>query len=237
VQEELEDALEVARLQIATRQWKATVQPTGATFDLLLTPSDGFPVTLDSRVSAKIWPITLTDTAAKAIEDDTTDFSFPSISLEAITAFFALSLSIGAGERELRTRFVIRATLHGAPSDRREALLNYYLKDSSAVIRFLLLLLTADDQSTDASADEFPDLLSQRTLVTSGPPPETLLEALLRAFHRNPATLDSVAKAIEDLRKTADGSSLIPDGFDRIWSAVWGAHLKRQAASKAMAAR
>ena len=236
-QQELEDALEAARLQIATRQWKATVQADGATFDLLLTPSDGWPLTLDRRISAKIWPITLTDTASKAIQDDTTGFSFPSISLEAITAFFALSLSIGAGERELGTRFVIRATLQGAPSDRREALLNYYLKDSSAVIRFLLLLLTADDQSTDASADEFADLLSQRTLVTSGPAPEALLEALLRAFHRNPATLDSVAKAIEDLRKTADGSKLIPDGLDRIWSAVWGAHLKSQAASKGMAAR
>ncbi len=237
LQEELEDALETARLQIATRKWKAVVQASGPTYDLSLAPSDGFPFILDPRISAKIWPITLTDTAAKPIDDDVTEFSFRSISLEALTAFFAVDLSIRGGERELGTRFVIRATLQGAPSDRREALLNYYLKDPASVIRFLLLLLTPDDQYTDASADEFSDLLSQRSLTTSGPTPEGLLEALLRALHRNPATLDSVAQAIEELSKTADGSKLIPDGFGRIWSAVWGAHKKTQPRSDALVTR
>jgi hypothetical protein len=234
LQKELEEALESARTQVATRQWKAAVQANGPTFDLTVGTTDASPLLLERRVSAKIWPITLTETAAKPIKDDAAEFSFRAISLEALTAFFALDLSIGAGEREIRTRFVIRATLSGAPSDRREALLNYYLKDPAAVIRFLLLLLTADDASTDASADEFAEFGSQRTLFTSGPAPEALLEALLRAFHRNPATLDSVAKAIEDLRKTNDGSKLIPDGFDRIWSAVWAAHEKTQSRERAL---
>ena len=163
--------------------------------------------------------------------------SFSSISLEALTAFFAISLSLRSRNQELATRFVIRATLEGAPADRREALLNYYLKDPASVIRFLLLLLTADDESTDASADEFSNLASAGTLFTSGPPPEALLEALLRAFHRNPATLDSVAKAIEDLRKTRDGSKLIPEGFDRIWSAVWTAHERSRSRATAVVAK
>jgi hypothetical protein len=235
--EQLERELEAARLAIAGRRWRARVLPNQASFDLTLEAADPDPLTIDPRASTKVWPITLTDTSAKPLEGNLAGLVFSSISLEALTAFFAIDLSLRSRDQELRTRFVISAKLEGAPSDRREALLKYYLKDSGSLIRFLLLLLTPDDESTDASADEFLSFNSTQKLVASGPPPEALLEALLRAFHRNPATLESVSNAVEDLKKTEAGRNLIPEGFDRIWVAVCAAHNKSRMDSPLVTAK
>lgn len=51
----------------------------------------------------------------------------------------------------------------------------------------------------------------------------TLLEALLRSLSSDPARIDQVARLIADLRKTPEGTDLLPEGLDEIWEPVWAA--------------
>ena len=42
----------------------------------------------------------------------------------------------------------------------------------------------------------------------------------MRALHRNPARLDAVERLIEDLAKDPESKSLLPAGFELIWSPI-----------------
>lgn len=229
--EALERSLDEARLAIAGYTWRAKVKQNQSLFDISLEPGDHEVLNFNTRAAVRIWPITLNDNSAKPLSRAAEPILFGPVTLEALTPFFAVDISLKSGDQAVRTRFVLRARLEGAPADRREHLLNYYLKDPRSLIRFLLLLLTPDDESTDAPADGFSDFYAPSKPIVTGPPPEALLEALLRAMHRNPTSLDSVATAIEDLRKTDNGRKLIPDGFDSIWEAIWATRQKLRPAA------
>jgi hypothetical protein len=51
-----------------------------------------------------------------------------------------------------------------------------------------------------------------------------LLETLLRVAHRNPRTLNGIARLMEDLRKTEEGAALENDeSLRRLWEPIWEA--------------
>jgi hypothetical protein len=48
-----------------------------------------------------------------------------------------------------------------------------------------------------------------------------LFETMVRTLDRNPEKLDQIARLVEDLMKTENGTQLLPEGFDAIWKPIW----------------
>ncbi len=121
--------------------------------------------------------------------------------------------------QELKKGFVLNLAVSGMPADRRERLLQSILKSSQDFLRLILLLLS----DVDITASQWAEVIAHRRPDASagafvGFP---LLETLLKALDRDPTKLDDVSRLVEDLRRTPEGSELIPKGFDSIWDPIW----------------
>lgn len=219
VEENLEKLLDEARGEIASATWTAAVSQQQDSFAMGL--SSTTTETAITGVSCKVWPITLTDVAARDLTFGAT-VAFGPLTFEALTPFFAFELEATLGGKSQAIRFVVRTTLVGAPEDRDERLLNYYLRDPEQVLRFLLLLLTPNNPDSFAMADAAAETLGSRW-AQGAAGGDSLLEAMLRAVCSNSTALDSVASTIDELRRTPEGTSLLPRGFDDVWAAIWAA--------------
>ena len=190
-------------------------------------------------VEVKVWPATLSAESAQRIadptgppneRDDPTDqidpvATFPGLSFEALTAFFAFEVSVREGSQEVRRRFVATAELIGAPEDRRERLLRSLLKDRRRVIQLLFLILMGEGADVSAFVQ-----VGEGSFRGSfgGWDRAALLEALLRCLSHSPSRLDEAAALIADLTSTPEGEDLLPEGLNEIWEPVWAARQELQ---------
>jgi len=143
--------------------------------------------------------------------------SFADIALVDLTAFLTFECVASESGTERRARFARHLPLIGTPEDRDERLLRAILTDRDTVLRLLLMLL-AQDGSDGLS----PDLGGggddpSRWGGAGGAP---LLESLVRALAREPASLEPVRRLVDDLRRSEDGVALLPEGFADIWDPV-----------------
>jgi hypothetical protein len=176
---------------------------------------------LPGTVAVRCWPITLHESTAQSlVMGSDVPISFGRLSFEAITSFLAFEVIATVDQQHAATRFVLNLPLVGAPTDRRERILRSLLKDRGQVLRLLLLLLADDGvESRDV-------LLWSRGLTSASDTYGTeesglpLFEPLVRALVDAPDKLDRVARLVADLRKTADGQRLLPDGFDEVWQPI-----------------
>jgi hypothetical protein len=180
-------------------------------------------------------PVSLPQVSARPIDlKQKTWVHFNSVSYPALTSFFAFELI--SLTKDLRHQFVLTIPLVGAPEDRREYVLRHLLSDPDRVMRFLLLLLM------DHRARDFSQWFADPTKVDGAQPwihsmfESTLFESMVRALHRDPGRIDQVAHVIDDLRKSADGIALLPNGLDEIWQPIWATRqqqLEKQIQSQA----
>ncbi len=224
--ERLACTLGAARLTAAVREVEA-----GQRWDIALS---GTLPSLPDGATLKVWPATLPAESALAIESRpagsrepqrTPDpiATFPKLSFEALTAFFACEVSLQQGKHEACRRFAVTAELLGVPEDRKERLLRSLLADRRRVLRLLFLILM--DEGADAST--FADAANRDQAAPGASraawDSTALLEALLRSLSRDPRRIDDAARLIDDLRKTAEGEELLPIGLTDIWEPVWAA--------------
>jgi hypothetical protein len=190
-------------------------------FNLHLEPSSGRPPRLPSRVSAACRPVTLGSGAEVAfLPESRPHATFTSLSLRQLTAFIAVTLSVDGTELE---RFTLALPLEGAPADRASAVLSELIRDRRDLVRFLLLLLAADES---AMSERLADLRRVLGGGDDGHPDSAglpLLEPMLRALVRDPSRIDQVARVIDDLSATEEGRSRLPDGLDAVWPAILAA--------------
>ena len=224
--ERLACVLGAARLTAAVREVEA-----GQRWDVVLS---GTLPSIPEGSTLKVWPATLTADSALAIEESPagpgaageptgTIATFRGLSFEALTAFFAFEVSLRDGEHEARRRFVVTATLRGAPKDRKERLLRSLLSDRRRVLQLLFLILM--DEGADVSA------FVEATKGDHAAPGESfagwdntaLLETLLRSLSHEPRRIDDAARLIADLQKTPEGQELLPEGLAEIWEPVLAA--------------
>ena len=232
-QERLEMALEEARRQLARAGLRVTVTPgeEAESYYLNLHCPEGGTIHLPAGIRARCWPITLHEKAAaiplggaaRTTSGRSKVASFGPLSFEALTSFFAFALDASVGSAEASTRFVLNLPLEGAPEDRSQRILRSVLKNREQVLRYLLLLLA------DGGLDPHETLLAKRLIGgdgtgdASGTAGLPLLEALIRALHRNPGQLDQIARLVDDLERTPEGRELLPEGFDTVWRPIWAA--------------
>src|SRR5690606_35986554 len=137
--EERDPVLDAAARALATTPWRARIED-GANETYTVTLAPERPLEM-SGVRVEVWPITLPDGRARAWMNE--PLKFEDCSLEAITPFFAVRVSMTV-DRERTTTFVVRAELEGAPPHRPQRLLQTLLQDPQRLLRFLELLLSSD---------------------------------------------------------------------------------------------
>lgn len=226
-----------AALVLGAAKLTATVSEAGEEELWDVTISGELPA-IPPDIRVRLWPATLSMDAAVRLDcaeerrqsepagDAASDgiiATFSKVSFEALTAFFAFELSLGEGQHRAQKRFAVAARLIGEPRNRKERLLRSLLEDRRRVLRLLFLILM--EEGADVSA--FVQAARPGASASLGPfgngDQATLLEALLRSLSRDPGRIDSAARLIADLRKTPEGSELLPEGLHEIWEPVWAA--------------
>lgn len=221
---ELEQQLDGLVHSLAARPFTARVYHQGDAYRIDLEAD--VAVSLPTQTQLRCWPITQRrehyleprDAGAQPMA------SFPSISLEAITSFFACELELVADDLSVSRTFVLRSQLVDAPEGRREAVLRALLSDPRRVLAYLRLLLA------EGGADGLLPLpMGGGPLVADGAAAgwpigdAPLLEALVRALESDPLKLDMVARLVNDLSGPEENANLLPHDFERIWSPIWAA--------------
>jgi hypothetical protein len=140
-------------------------------------------------------------------------------------------IKTGEVDQRLTRLYLLNVPLVGAPKDRKERLLLSLLRNKHQILRYLLLLLS--DEGWDARQsiqlfDDPRDPTPRITANTSDPHDLPLLEALVLALARHPEKLDQIDRLITDLKKTPEGTAIIPDGLLDVWEPIWRVRQERQ---------
>jgi hypothetical protein len=166
------------------------------------------------EISLQIRPITLrTEPVTPQITRHGISATF-TISEEAITPYFAVSLSYGTKS----TEFLITADLRNAPPDREAKVLHDLLNDPRDFVRLLLLLLGNIDDALAAFDNDGGD--GHAVPWFAGPGSDALFEPLVRAFARDPDRLRDIERLLADLDRHASQNSVLPHGWWDIWMPI-----------------
>lgn len=207
-------------IQASLSGWVTAADP-GPLYNLDLRAS--CLATIPEGVTLRVWPVTKQESTATALLLASTPCArFTGFSFEALTTFIAFSVVGRVGRSTARGQFVLNLPIAGLPDDRSERLLRLLLSSPGQVVRYLLLLLA--DGETGATGGLSPVPIDGNSDGDAGKgvfADVNLLELLLHALHRHPATIDRIAKLVKDLGATPEGLKLLPDKFAEVWAPIW----------------
>ena len=170
-------------------------------------------VTLPDGVEATTWPISVSEDQARPL-DLPSCWTLP---LTRLTAFAAFRLRVRVrGVDDIR--MTLRLPASGIPEDRLHQVLRTLIDSPERFLRFLRALLGGLDGRVDWAKNRGDG--SEGGAWGEGFTGETLLEDLVRAAARDPERLKPVRRLIDDLRKTEEGRTIVPDDLFAVWSAV-----------------
>lgn len=224
-QERVRHLMDAARAAVARTPMVAVVSPRleDGAFDLRLSSRPAATLSIPDGVRIQCQPATLG--AGQAVDlspDGPLHGAWAALALRELTAFFAVTVSLG-GSAEVE-RFTITVPLEGAPADRGAAILSQVIANRRDLLRFLLLLLAADESSVSERLNDLRRLIGVPGdgghVDDAGLP---LLEPMLHALSRDPGRIDQIARVIDELSATPEGRERLPEGLDRVWPAVLAA--------------
>jgi hypothetical protein len=236
VRKALDLMLDSARYALAGSRISARVEPCSEPLSAEFTP-DRFrvtlslpdPIELPIEVKIECYPLTLKESNALNVPTPigSTLALFEPLSFEALTSFYAFRLTAVKDMVELSCGFVLNLPLIGAPADREGRLLLSLLRNREQLLKYLLMLLSDDEESARRLIDAFgSDKRNYHADGETGGFGLPLLEPLLQALDRQPAQLDQISHLITDLRKSPEGQKLVSDDFLSIWEPIWAARKK-----------
>ena len=219
VQLKLETQLETIRRQLAEIAWQAHVEPYSEQEWTLTLSGDN--ITLPKGTVTEIRPISLGDGYIRTLSAATCNWL--QVSFEALTSFFAFTLTAQEGKSKARLHFVLNVPLDGMPDDRQDRLIRSLLTDQNAVLRYLRLLL-ADTPLALLSAEGWQTSMQvaageRRGVLNSA----ELFESLVRALAKQPERLPAIARVIDSLRDTP---ARLPEELLTIWEPIWQAYIE-----------
>jgi hypothetical protein len=225
--------LDVLARSLAGLQFRADVSSADEDRFRLQLHADGYEPEKIHGARMRVRPVSLG--LGAAMEPTARESGFDAewvVSFAALTEFFAIDLESGEGSNLATTSFLITAELTGAPADRLERLLAGEIRNRSALLRLLLLLLG----NLDAAFGDLVDVLSWEPSEGASAPfnilgADALLEPLMRTLSRDPARLDEIDRLVTELAKTEEGRSLLPDGWPKLWAAVSAARPRKVVAA------
>jgi hypothetical protein len=216
-------AVDELRRRIAAVDFEAKARWVGDDFELSFASTQALP-SLDSAsdsdadVELTVRPITLADrqAATRLTLGQPADARF-GVTLEGLSAFFAMTLTARRAGTSMSTTFMVTTELVGAPADRESRLLAAMLRDPDRLLRYLMLLLSDADPMLGAG-DGSGATTWLRGWRGSAWDDIPLLELLVRAADRFPDRLDHIELLLRDLGEQRD--TVLPKGFEDIWEPV-----------------
>ena len=170
-------------------------------------------ITLPDDIEAVAWPISVSEDQARPL-DLPSSWTLPLVRLTAFAAFRLRVPVRGVDD----VRMTLRLPASGIPEDRLHQVLRTLIDSPERFLRFLRALLGGLDGMIDWAKDGSDG--SEGGAWGEGFAGETLLEDLVRAAARDPERLKPVRRLIDDLRKTEEGRTIVPDDLFAVWSAV-----------------
>lgn len=146
---------------------------------------------------------------------------FDRLALTDITPFVVLRIT---DHRDVTASTVVAAILDGDVPGRQDAVIARQLADRSAFMRLLALLLALDGGDGALHFDRLGSAAEAWAEDGSG-----LFETLVRAIGVEHGGLADVRRIVEHVRaaekrRSDGGPSVLPDGFNELWEAVWDAY-------------
>lgn len=212
------DPLDALRRSVARLQFVATIIQDESRYVMKCRTREPAPPIPDD-VNVYIWPLTLRaagQVPLRASGNLDVEFVLPRVT--AITSFLVIEFAHG----EERTQTVINAELIGDPADRAGRLIIDLLSDPDRFLRYLLLLLAADDADPfdlAAGEDEASGSSNFEWSTPHGDIP--LLETMLKALSDDPTRLEHVQRLLDDLDAVDDDRQFLPQGFREVWDPIY----------------
>lgn len=217
------EELRLERLQhaIATLELAVLVRPVAngaggeALWDLVVEGPTGWSLP-ESGCEVLCWPSRLPPERAVVVREGGVELAaFPHLSMDALTPFIAFELRPTGADRDRWKRFALNLPAEGFPAERQSRVLHKLLSDRNQVLRLLWMLLRREkvDVAEIAQTGEGSDRWRREELFP-------LLEALLESFARDRSGLEEVERLVDDLTRTPEGASLLPEGFLEVWGPI-----------------
>lgn len=219
IREVLEQRLAAIRRSLASRSLTVKCRKADEKrFTLELACLEAFDV--DVNVEVKCWPSSLRAEDGHIPESRPgTIAMFGPLSGDAITGFFVFELVTRQESVSAASRFVLSLPLEGAPADRLEKLLASQLRNKEQVLRFIWLLLQSELSGTEA-AELTASMLEGSTAAGGTIEGYPILERLVSSLGDSVTRARDVGRVIEDLMKSNEGRSLLPEGLTELWAEI-----------------
>ena len=212
---------ELSRLPLKFRV-SGTGGEKGISLELLLEAKNAL---LLAGTRVNVWPVTLGEDRAVSWLDFSQEgrVLFEGVSVTALTSFLAVSVEAGEGKTLALERFVLNLPLENTPDDRMFLVLKETLSDPGAFVRYLLLLLSREQDTIGGAADLVFNDNKGTVSKSRGSDSIPLFEELIRAYSRNPSRLEAIGRLVNDLKATQGGREILPEGFEEMWAPIWAA--------------
>ena len=219
VAEELDRELDELRRWLGSHRFTAQVRTVDADlFEVVLTGSAArsrSATELPAGVTCR--PLTTRGASQRVTADGRNLMvEFPGLSFEGLTSFYVFTARVSREGEHRQIEFVVNAELIGAPEDRRQRILASLLKNREELLRFLLMLLSGMGQSGQLAEAAF----GGGKWAWAWSESSALFEPMVRALARDPAKIDEIGSLMEELMKTPDGRSILPDGWEEVWEPI-----------------
>ena len=211
--EEAERAVESARRQLSQSALRVRCvnRQHENLWALMLT---GTLPALPGIINARAWPVTArAETSCKlplaSSADEVMLGEFSPASLTGLIAF-----ELHTQHPEVSIRFVLNLPIDDVPDERQSMILQTIINKQEDFMRYLLMLLNADNALSFAMEMGSQDSHAFASALVSEDTP--LLENLVRMYSRNPERLSDISALVNSLR--SGKKSLMPDEFLELWS-------------------
>jgi len=218
--EELADQL---RKWLVDLKMEITVTASGEdVFDLILDRKSGTPPP-DGNFQIYCWPISLKPEQKQAIR--ITNLAevakFRNLSILSLTPFLAFEIEAEKDGVKAMIQFVLRLPISGLPEKRADFIFGAIISNRTQFLRYLRLLL-AGEYGFQLPELTYGDGRGRNNFDMSWEDLDLpLLEELVRALSRSPKEkIDRIAKIVEQLERTPDGKTIIPEEFTLLWDAI-----------------
>lgn len=198
------------------------IQQDSERFDLQLTCArpDGPPP--QDHYAISCWPVSLRPERRIDFEvlSPASSQRFANLSILAVTPFIAFELTAQVQDRKHELRFVLNLPISGMPEGREDRLLASIISDRSQFLRYLWLIL---GEGEDGTAAWMNWMGGQAGAAARGSPEDAelpLLETLVRTLSRSPGKIERIGDLVERLKRTPEGQSVLPEGFEALWQAI-----------------
>jgi len=214
-----EERLDAARRAVALAGLRAQASPLDEKGELSVRLTMKADPGLPAGVTVRCRPISTSAAFGQPLPAAGAWVEFGPFGIDGLTSFFAFDVTTATPDGERSCRFVVNVPLEGAPADRNQRIVRHILRDSAAVVRFILLMLSMDGDVPRDDGLGSPGGERWKEGAVGGNA-AGLFEQIVRAVHRTPERLDALAAIIEDLRSGSDAAERLPEGLLDLWDAA-----------------